>query len=95
MTEPVCETSEEAAFEAWHEIHASCCDNCRLNCPHHEHERRAWAAATAHERKRAAKVLENEAERTKHTSHADGLGMDDQAVELALLDAAARIREGL
>ena len=48
--------------------------------------------ATQRERERAAKRLELAAEKVKHTSHADGLGMGWQALENWLLEEAAAIR---
>lgn len=41
----------------------------------------------------AAKKLEAKAKKFKHTSHADGLGMGFQAVELTLHEIAEEIRE--
>ena len=50
--------------------------------------RRAWQAATEH----AARVDDAEAERIKHTSHADGLGMGRQCCEQTCKRNAAAIR---
>ncbi len=50
--------------------------------------RQSWNAAL----EEAAKVAEVEAERIRHTSHAEGLGMGDQLRESACLRLAAAIR---
>ena len=46
------------------------------------------------ERESCAVLLESEANRIKHTSHRDGLGMGHQAIEQALVYQAAAIRRG-
>ena len=49
-------------------------------------------AAVLAERESCAVLLESEANRIKHTSHRDGLGMGHQAIEQALVYQAAAIR---
>lgn len=54
-----------------------------------------YRAIVAETRKADAGMLRAEAERVKHTSHADGLGMDWQVLESRLLEIATAIeREG-
>ena len=59
-----------------------------------EYQRRwaDWQAACAWQRERDAVRLEVAAERIKHTSHMDGLGMGWQALESELKDEVAAIR---
>ncbi len=48
--------------------------------------------ATGAERERCAKLADAEAERIKHTSHKDGLGMGDSAKETVCHVLSAAIR---
>ena len=52
----------------------------------------ALSAAAADALERAAKVADLDAERTKHTSHADGIGMGCQREEAVALRIAVAIR---
>lgn len=67
-------------------------------CDHDDGEQTSTAAAivslvTAHERARCVERLREEAERIKHTSHADGLGMGNQYKENCYREAAALLGE--
>ena len=56
-------------------------------------ELRLVAAGRAEERERCARLCDLHAERLKHTSHKDGLGMGDAARESVCHVLAARLRE--
>jgi len=88
-------TSDEAAFLEWGEAFEKWAAPGRRGFL--RDLRAAWAAATAHERERCAKVLEADAE----SSRTEAAGMNDAEFADLRFEAdvaerlAARIREGL